>query len=98
MYNNHTPLPWSKGKGKVRIKTESRTRQELVAECYTTLNSVRYPSEAEREANTDFIIHACNNHYKLVEALKVISNMSTDNPNESLEQIINYAKETLETL
>jgi RecJ-like exonuclease len=98
MYNNHTPLPWTKGKGKVRIKNECHKMHNLVAECYTTSNSLRYPSESEREANTDFIIHACNNHYKLVEALRTISNMSKDDSDVTMEHIINYANETLNTL
>ena len=48
----HTPGPWTRGKGKVRVRTEDGT---LVAECYTTQNRIRYPAPSEREANACLI-------------------------------------------
>lgn len=60
----HSEEPWTLGKGVVRIRNEKGT---LIAECYTTTHSIRYPSEEEREANAKRII-AC------VNACKGISN------------------------
>jgi len=61
----HTKLPWTLGKGAVRLRTEDGT---LVAECYTTGNYIRYPKKSEREANAAFIVKACNNHDPLTKA------------------------------
>jgi queuine/archaeosine tRNA-ribosyltransferase len=69
MTQKHTHTPWTLGKGTVRIRNAENV---LVAECYTTGNSIRYPIKEEREANAEFIVHACNAHAKLVEALKDI--------------------------
>lgn len=56
----HTDLPWTIGKGKVRIRKVGDTHS-LVAECYTTQNWIRYTkNEQEREANAQFIVKACN--------------------------------------
>jgi hypothetical protein len=73
MTQKHTETPWTLGKGTVRIRNAENV---LVAECYTTGNSIRYPGKEEREANAEFIVRACNSHAKLVEALKAIAGNS----------------------
>ena len=42
--------------------------------CKVIYKDVSYmPSKEEAEANSEFIVKACNNHYKLIEALKLCS-------------------------
>lgn len=63
MKTKHTPLPWSVNtlncdQGKISIVDKE---EFIISELYFCYN---------REANADFIVKACNNHYKLVEAVQ----------------------------
>lgn len=62
----HTPGPWTLGKGTVRVRTESKT---LICECYTTGNAIRFPSKEQREANAR-LISAAPEMLEALEACK----------------------------
>jgi hypothetical protein len=69
--SKHTPLPWRadlEGKGGWVMGPQSEPSGAFVI-CW------RPPWEArsdESDANAEFIVRACNNHEKLLEALKEI--------------------------
>ncbi len=69
---NHSELPWDVDAtgyyiGKVYIGGVIEVAQIL---------DMPYPSAGSRESNAAFIVRACNNHEKLVEALKKIIQLS----------------------
>jgi hypothetical protein len=69
MKKKYTPGPWTLGNGQVRVRTEEdeQGRTKLIAECYTTNQSIRYPYDfEEREANAQLISAAP----ELLEALQ----------------------------
>jgi len=90
---NHTKLPW---------KRESR----LISGDGTSIGCVWYPcreededlyketsdDRAEAEANAEFIVKACNNHYKLLEACKAFALVE---PLRETEGAIDLAKEAI---
>lgn len=74
---NHTPLPWAVNyKGSIgHIKSIAETKKET-GKYPLTPTVCRFKelagviSKENAEANAEFIVRACNNHYKLLEALK----------------------------
>lgn len=85
----HTELPWEVEahnhvddepwhtilKGAVDI-THNKQPHEIACDKYSAL-----PKE-ENEANAEFIVKACNNHYQLLEALKKIRDIDGNIPTE----------------
>lgn len=71
----HTPLPWLRDQNLVYALDATGTRKRFSAGVQggwaEYLRS--HVSEAEVDANAEFIVHACNSHYALLEALKGLS-------------------------
>ena len=60
--------PWHKGeKGMICVRAVNSPINAILATIGT---------DKEAEANAEFIVRACENHYKLVEALTTISEMT----------------------
>lgn len=70
---NHTPGIWTLGEGTVRVRTVGGT---LIAECYTTQNSIRYADERQRQANAVLIsaapvlLDACEGLLSVIKAME----------------------------
>lgn len=77
----HTPLPfWRDDDGFIASGSD---------DTYTTVadTNVNKLDIDEREANTDFIIRACNSHYTLLEALKKLTKTVNNYAFEGLTQL-----------
>ena len=82
MSYKHSPLPFNFYKhenssaffGNIESnwKGENGTNYTRTITC-----NLNYGSEVENQANADFIIKACNNHYELLEACKLMINATT---------------------
>jgi len=67
----HSPLPWVKDKGADYDGGDEHLHIRDADGESITSDTTYYPWAPEEE-DMDFIVHACNNHYKLVEALRMI--------------------------
>lgn len=65
----HTPLPWS-WDGPVWDYDKEEEAPWLVHEYGNSFDSVITGELSCSKENAEFIVRACNNHYKLLEALK----------------------------
>ena len=72
-FNKHTPLPWkvyyAKNNGQVILGTGEENGCAVQAH-----NGSFWRDDEEAKNNAEFVIHACNNHYELLEALENLAN------------------------
>jgi hypothetical protein len=70
-YSEHTPLPWKLHDvetGAV-VKKDPDGYGRHIIECHAPIPALD-PHGIEAEGNAQFVVHACNNHYELLEALE----------------------------
>ncbi len=69
-FNEHTPLPWkvyyAKNNGQVILGTGEENGCAVQAH-----NGSFWRNDEEAKANAEFVVHACNCHYELLEALEM---------------------------
>ena len=85
----HTPLPWHLAEKWLSRKTEIPTVYaadeclRYIALCNDGLNPIEDQEgnpipQTDNLANANFIVRACNNHYKLLDALKDVKKRVDD--------------------
>ena len=72
----HTPLPWKHRKHDDwsqyygNIEGEYGKNESGIMEIRTIAVTLKYGEPEENEANAEFIVQACNNHYEMLKLLK----------------------------
>lgn len=68
-FNDHTPLPWkvyyAKNNGQLILGTG-----ELNGCAIQAHNGTFWRDHDEARNNAEFVVHACNNHYEMLDELK----------------------------
>lgn len=72
MTQKHTPLPWHRNVNhKYPIYAETTPGKKDWKYIANIIPGERASTtDEEKDANLEFIVHACNSHYELLEALK----------------------------
>lgn len=65
--NKHTPIPWHWSRHQQDRWIYDHNHQQTICKMVSLHDN---KSQAESQADMEFIVRACNNHERLVEALK----------------------------
>ena len=76
-FNEHTPTPWkvyyAKNNGGVVLGTG-----EINGCAVQSHNGAFWRDDVEAKANAEFVIHACNNYYKMRDTIQELERIIND--------------------
>ena len=90
-----SPLPWKVGEGSDDQKIILSANEKYICsiQIWQTPRRMGYDMEKERLVNASFIVKACNNHERLVEALKSIADHEWVNKIDDVKQLQKWINE-----
>jgi len=98
-----SPLPWKVGEGSDDQKIILSANEKYICsiQIWQTPRRMGYDMEKERLVNASFIVKACNNHERLVEACKKaiiqLEYLDSRFPTSTTPAEINWIKQALQS-